>query len=167
MRSKPTLAVDTTKSVKNESEYELNVSPRAYSPSCVLGPLHSSSSLFSNFRRAPLLAAEREQTGVSATIIDCAVSAIATVKPFNAASYETARATQSFVNRLKSSTHHLHKITPSPRDKNQVPSTKKANNNHSASPAPSKKSILSSPPRPSDMATYVPYSSKECGTGKR
>jgi ATP-binding cassette, subfamily B (MDR/TAP), member 1 len=29
MRSKPTLVVDTTKNVKNESEYELNISPRA------------------------------------------------------------------------------------------------------------------------------------------
>ena len=29
MRSKPTLAVDTTKNVTNESQYELNVSPRA------------------------------------------------------------------------------------------------------------------------------------------
>ena len=46
----------------------------------------------------PLLSFKREQTGVSATIIDRAVSAIATVKAFNAASYETARATQSFVN---------------------------------------------------------------------
>ena len=53
---------------------------------------------FSQAIATPLLAAEREQTGVSATIIDRAVSAIATVKAFNAASYETARATQSFVN---------------------------------------------------------------------
>ena len=52
---------------------------------------------FSQTFATPLLA-EREQTGLSATIIDRAVSPIATVKAFNAASYETARATQSFVN---------------------------------------------------------------------
>ena len=52
---------------------------------------------FSQTFATPLLA-EREQTGVSATIIDLTVSAIAAVKSFNAASYETARATQSFVN---------------------------------------------------------------------
>ena len=46
----------------------------------------------------PLLSFEREQTGVSATIID---RAIATVKVFNAIPYETSRATQSF-NNLKS-----------------------------------------------------------------
>ena len=49
----------------------------------------------------PLLSADREQTGVSATIIDRAVAAISTVKVFNAVPYETSRATQSF-NNLKS-----------------------------------------------------------------
>lgn len=46
----------------------------------------------------PLLSAEREQTGRSATIVDRAISAISTVKAFNATSYETSRAAQSFIN---------------------------------------------------------------------
>ncbi|KAF9531240.1 P-loop containing nucleoside triphosphate hydrolase protein [Crepidotus variabilis] len=45
---------------------------------------------------APLLAAERHQTGVSATIIERAVSAISTVKAFNAAPLELTRASNSF-----------------------------------------------------------------------
>jgi ATP-binding cassette subfamily B (MDR/TAP) protein 1 len=49
----------------------------------------------------PLLSAERDQTGLSATIIDRAISAISTVKVFNAIPYETSRANQSF-NNLKS-----------------------------------------------------------------
>ncbi|CAA7263408.1 unnamed protein product [Cyclocybe aegerita] len=48
---------------------------------------------------SPLLAHEREQTGVAATIIDRAVAAIATVKAFNATAHENSRAQDSF--------HHL------------------------------------------------------------
>ena len=53
---------------------------------------------FSQAFANPLLSAEREQTAISATIVDRAISAISTVKAFNAASYETSRATQSFKN---------------------------------------------------------------------
>jgi ATP-binding cassette, subfamily B (MDR/TAP), member 1 len=56
-----------------------------------------------------LLSAERDQTGVSATIIDRAISAISTVKVFNAIPYETSRATQSFHN-LKSATIKLNLV---------------------------------------------------------
>ncbi|KAF9531038.1 P-loop containing nucleoside triphosphate hydrolase protein [Crepidotus variabilis] len=45
---------------------------------------------------APLLSAECHQTGVSATIIEPAVSAITTVKAFNAAPLELTRASNSF-----------------------------------------------------------------------
>jgi hypothetical protein len=41
----------------------------------------------------PLLLAEREPTGVPATMIDRVISAIATAKAFNAAAYENSRAT--------------------------------------------------------------------------
>jgi len=44
----------------------------------------------------PLLAAEREQTGVAATIVDRAVAAISTVKAFNAQPLEANRAKESF-----------------------------------------------------------------------
>ena len=57
----------------------------------------------------PLLSTEREQTGVSATIIDRAISAISTVKVFNAVPYETSRATQSF-NNLKSAAIKLNLV---------------------------------------------------------
>ena len=57
----------------------------------------------------PLLSAEREQTGVSATIIDRAISAIATVKAFNATTYENSRATHSF-NNLKSAATKLNLV---------------------------------------------------------
>ena len=57
----------------------------------------------------PLLSTEREQTGVSATIIDRAISAISTVKVFNAIPYETSRATQSF-NNLKSAAIKLNLV---------------------------------------------------------
>ena len=46
----------------------------------------------------PLLSRERDITGVSATIIDCAISAISTIKVFNAIPYETTRAIKSFNN---------------------------------------------------------------------
>ena len=58
---------------------------------------------------SPLLAAERDQTGVSATIIDRAISAISTVKVFNAVPYEASRATQSF-NNLKSAAIKLNLV---------------------------------------------------------
>ena len=57
----------------------------------------------------PLLSAERDQTGVSATIIDRAISAISTVKVFNAVLYESFRATQSF-NNLKSAAIKLNLV---------------------------------------------------------
>jgi ATP-binding cassette, subfamily B (MDR/TAP), member 1 len=57
----------------------------------------------------PLLSAEREQTGVSGTIIDRAISAIATVKAFNAATYENSRATLLFKN-LKSAAIKLNLV---------------------------------------------------------
>ena len=57
----------------------------------------------------PLLAAERQQTGISATIIDRAISAISTVKVFNAIPYETTRAVKSF-NNLKSAAKKLNLV---------------------------------------------------------
>jgi ATP-binding cassette subfamily B (MDR/TAP) protein 1 len=45
----------------------------------------------------PLLAQEREQTAIAATIIDRAIAAIATVKAFNAAEMENQRANDSFL----------------------------------------------------------------------
>jgi ATP-binding cassette subfamily B (MDR/TAP) protein 1 len=54
----------------------------------------------------PLLESERAHTGVSATIIDRAISAISTVKVFNAVPYETTRAIKSF-NDLKSAAKKL------------------------------------------------------------
>jgi ATP-binding cassette, subfamily B (MDR/TAP), member 1 len=57
----------------------------------------------------PLLSAERNQTGVSATIIDRAISVISTIKVSNAIPYETSRATQSF-NNLKSATIKLNLV---------------------------------------------------------
>jgi ATP-binding cassette, subfamily B (MDR/TAP), member 1 len=57
----------------------------------------------------PLLSVERDQRGVSATIIDRAISAISTVKVFNAIPYETSRATQSF-NNLKSAAIKLNLV---------------------------------------------------------
>ena len=56
----------------------------------------------------PLLATEREQTGVSATI-DRAISAISTVNFFNAVHYETSRAVNSF-NNLKSAARKLNLV---------------------------------------------------------
>ncbi|KAF8802026.1 P-loop containing nucleoside triphosphate hydrolase protein [Phlegmacium glaucopus] len=53
---------------------------------------------FSQAFANPLLSVEREQTAISATIIERAISAISTVKAFNATSYENSRATQSFLN---------------------------------------------------------------------
>jgi ATP-binding cassette, subfamily B (MDR/TAP), member 1 len=58
---------------------------------------------------SPLLSAERNQTGVSATVIDRAISAISTVKVINAVPYETSRATQSF-NNLKSAAIKLNLV---------------------------------------------------------
>jgi ATP-binding cassette subfamily B (MDR/TAP) protein 1 len=55
---------------------------------------------------APLLLAEREQTGISATIIDRAISAISTVKDIP---YETTRAIKSF-NNLKSAAKKLNLV---------------------------------------------------------
>ena len=57
----------------------------------------------------PLLATEREQTGVSATIIDRAISAISTVNFFNALPYENSRAANSF-NNLKSAARKLNLV---------------------------------------------------------
>ena len=57
----------------------------------------------------PLLSTEREQTGVSATIIDRVISAISTVKAFNAVPYETSRAINSFDN-LKSTATKLNLV---------------------------------------------------------
>ncbi|PPQ92085.1 hypothetical protein CVT25_008266 [Psilocybe cyanescens] len=58
---------------------------------------------------APLLAHEREQTGVAATIVDRAVAAISTVKAFNAANLEHTRASDIFVT-LRLAARSLNKL---------------------------------------------------------
>ena len=58
---------------------------------------------------SPLLAHEREQTGIAATIIDRAIAAIATVKAFNAAEMESQRANVSFL-RLKKAASMLNRV---------------------------------------------------------
>jgi len=58
---------------------------------------------------SPLLAHEREQTGIAATIIDRAIAAIATVKAFNAAEMESQRANVSFL-RLKKAATMLNRV---------------------------------------------------------
>jgi len=58
---------------------------------------------------SPLLAHEREQTGVAATIIDRAIAAIATVKAFNASDMESHRANDSF-HRLKVAAKRLNGV---------------------------------------------------------
>ncbi|KAF9559515.1 P-loop containing nucleoside triphosphate hydrolase protein [Agrocybe pediades] len=54
-----------------------------------------------NVLAVPILATEREHNGVAATVIDRAAAAIATVKAFNAAVYEHARANAVFQLLLK------------------------------------------------------------------
>ncbi|KIM36272.1 hypothetical protein M413DRAFT_319602 [Hebeloma cylindrosporum] len=58
---------------------------------------------------SPLLAHEREQTGIAATVIDRAIAAIATVKAFNATEMESERANHSFL-RLKVAAKRLNKV---------------------------------------------------------
>jgi len=58
---------------------------------------------------SPLLAHEREQTGIAATIIDRSIAAIATVKTFNAAEMESERANASFL-RLKKAATMLNRV---------------------------------------------------------
>jgi len=60
------------------------------------GPLLMFIQALSQGFASPLLSHEREQTGISATIIECAIAAIATVKVFNAADMESQRANDSF-----------------------------------------------------------------------
>ena len=57
----------------------------------------------------PFLSTERDITGVSATIIDRAISAISTVKFFNAIPYETTWAIKSF-NNLKTAPKKLNMV---------------------------------------------------------
>jgi ATP-binding cassette subfamily B (MDR/TAP) protein 1 len=58
---------------------------------------------------SPFLASERQHTAIAATIIDRAITAISTVKAFNAASHEHERATSSFV-RLQAASKRLNAV---------------------------------------------------------